>query len=526
MPHTLRLPWALTLLCAIAAGLSLRLAFPEPHVWVCAPIGVYLWLRMLVGRGFWAGLWWSLLAGLAFWLSLIHWLTLYLGPLPWAALGTLMAIYMALAGGVMAWLMRWVPRLWGGALGKYVLLPALLASVWVGREVFAMSWPYGGFSWGRIAMSQSAGWFAEALAWVGPNGLSWLIVALTALCLQLMVSRHHTPMRSLRSANAWLAVGAGVLAMSLVPAWPLASAGELRVLAVQGGADASLFTNLAPGSVLAAHANETMRNVDKPVDVVVWPENAADIDPLRSRTSAAVLTAISQRFQAPLVVGAITVREDEYFNTSLQWESPVGVVNWYDKAHPVPFAEYMPDRSFWRPFAPDLIDLVSRDYQAGTRSNVFDVGDARAGIAICFDIAYDNLITAMVAGDAGVIFAQTNNADFGRTDESIQQLAIAQMRAIETGRPVVNISTVGTSAIFDARGRTLAQLETWVPGSMRETVTLATGMTPATVVGSALTFLMVGFALFGTALAVMLRVRGSYYSESSPRRERSHSSRS
>ena len=56
-----------------------------------------------------------------------------------------------------------------------------------------------------------------------------------------------------------------------------------------------------------------------------------------------------------------------------------------------------------------------------------------AGIAICFDIVDDQLMTRDAWSEgAQVIFAQTNNADFGRTDESVQQLAIARIRAIET----------------------------------------------------------------------------------------------
>ena len=57
-----------------------------------------------------------------------------------------------------------------------------------------------------------------------------------------------------------------------------------------------------------------------------------------------------------------------------------------------------------------------------------------AGIAICFDIVDDELMTGMVDEGAQLVLAQTNNADFGRTDESVQQLAIARIRAFERAR--------------------------------------------------------------------------------------------
>ena len=64
---------------------------------------------------------------------------------------------------------------------------------------------------------------------------------------------------------------------------------------------------------------------------------------------------------------------------------------------------------------------------------------------------------------------QTNNADFRGTDENLQQLAFARMRAIETGRSVVNISTVGTSQVIRPDGATVDELPADAPGDARRT---------------------------------------------------------
>jgi apolipoprotein N-acyltransferase len=285
--------------------------------------------------------------------------------------------------------------------------------------------------------------------------------------------------------------------MLVIPGWPTVQTGSTRVAAVQGASNAGLFAEYRPGEILNDHASATLPLIGEDVDLVVWPENGSDIDPTRSPQAAQVLDYIGRSMKAPVVAGTITYRDGHYYNTSLLWKAGEGAVDWYDKVHPVPFAEYMPDRAFWRPFAADLIDLISRDYAIGTHSNVFDINGIRAGIAICFDIADDQLVHEMIDGHADIILAQTNNADFGRTDESVQQLAIARLRAIEAGRTVVNISTVGSSAIIAPDGSTIDALPTWVPGAMVETVPLSDTVTPAMTAGRQLEWFVSGLGLAG-----------------------------
>jgi apolipoprotein N-acyltransferase len=167
----------------------------------------------------------------------------------------------------------------------------------------------------------------------------------------------------------------------------------------------------------------------------------------------------------------------------------------------VPFGEYIPDRAFWRPFAPELIDLVQREYTPGVTDSVFDLGDVIVGVNICFDIVDDQLMTESVEDGAQVIFAQSNNADFGRTDESVQQLAIARVRALELGRSVVNISTVGTSAIMLADGTTIAQLPWYTAGAMVVDVPTSSTVTPAVTLGRQVEWLVSGFGLAILVLA-------------------------
>jgi apolipoprotein N-acyltransferase len=487
--------WA-AILVAAGAGAVLDAGFPDRNWWFLAPVGVALMLVALLGRSLGTGLLVGLVAGLSFWLIHIYWITLYLGLVPWFALGGLQSLFFAIGLGLTTLVLRYGPGLWPSVWGRLGLVPVIVAGLWTAREAISAVWPYGGFSWGRVALSQSESPFGALVAWVGLSGLSFILVWLSALAVQLL--REPDLARSLR---ATVAVGAVALVLA-IPAWPTLVSGTTRLAAVQGNADAGLFAEYSPGQILQDHTAATLPLIGESVDFVVWPENASDIDPTRSAAGAQVLDYISTEMDAPLITGTITQPDDTYFNSSLLWEAGRGAVDVYDKVHPVPFAEYMPDRTFWRPFAPDLIDLIGRDYGIGTRDNIFDINGVLAGIAICFDIADDQLVHEMIDGGAQLILAQTNNADFGHTDQSVQQLAIARLRAIETGRTVVNISTVGSSAIITPNGRTLDSLPTFTAAAMVQTVPLSDTITPAMVAGRGIEWLLSGFGLAGLALCM------------------------
>lgn len=470
---TLRLSASVFL--AALSGPIMAGGFPGLNWWPLAFIGTALMLCSLKGRSFFEGLLVGMVGGFCFYGTLIFWSTVYLGPVPWLALTTVEAVFFAVGAGLISILWRWAPRVWPSALGRLGLLPVLVAGIWVLRETISSTWPYGGFSWGRLAFSQSESPFGPVAAYLGASGLSFVIAWLCAFVLQVLLEVAQ-PAR-VRTAMAVVAV-AVVLA---VPAWPVTTTGTIRVAAVQGNANAGLFASYTPGQILEDHLAGTLPLIGKKVDVIVWPENAADLNPLKYPQSAAVLNYLTEKMAAPLITGTITEQGNRTFNSLLLWQPGRGAVAQYDKMHPVPFAEYLPDRSFWYPLAPDLFKLIPRDYTIGTRPNVFDINGIRAGLAICFDIVDDHLIQKMLDGGAQLIIAPTNNADFGRTDESVQQLAIARLRAIETGRSVVNISTVGTSAIIGPQGETISSLTPFTRGAMVQAVPLSNEVTPAMV---------------------------------------------
>lgn len=502
------LPLWLAVLIALAAGPVLDAGFPDRDWWPLTFVGIAMVLLAHRGRRAGSAFLVGWLAGESFFLVHVSWTALYLGPLPWVALSTLEALFWGVGGILITLAYRWVPRAWPEIAGRLGLVPVVVAGLWVLREFVTGNWPYGGFSWGRVAESQSQSPFAPLTAWLGISGLSFVMVWLVALIVEAAFAVDVR--RALRAA---LAAGAVALVLA-VPSWPAATHGTTRIAAVQGNGPAGFFDpNNVPYAVLDSQVEATLgipsRQVSgrRQVDMVVWPEGSVLPDPTRDPASAASLDALARRFGAPFIVGTITHRDGKYYNTSLQWEAGKGAVDYYDKKHPVPFGEYVPDRSFWRPFAPSLIDLISRDYTPGTRDNVFEVGGVRTGVSICFDIVDDQLLTDMMQDGAQVILAQTNNADFGETDENQQQLAIARLRAIESGRALVNISTVGSSQIIAPDGRTISMIPPFRPGHMVADVPLGTTTTPATLLSRGIEFLAAGLGLFGLIVAAFARRR-------------------
>jgi apolipoprotein N-acyltransferase len=295
--------------------------------------------------------------------------------------------------------------------------------------------------------------------------------------------------------------------MTVVPQFPTADAGTLRVGAVQGNGPAAYADQRAPQEVLRSQLAASARLESERVDVVLWPEGGVDGDPAADQAIARVLSAAAGSYGAPIVLNGASAVGDLVYNTSFLWTED-GSVATHAKRHPVPFGEYIPDRWLYGAIVPELVNLLGREYTPGDDSPVLDLGQARAGLAICFDVAFDDVIREGVHDGAQVFMFQTNNADFRGTDENLQQRAIARMRAIETGRSVVNLSTTGTSQVFAPDGSMRQTLPFDEAGLMTADVELRDGSTA----GIALGPWVQGLALWGTlaslaALAVRARSR-------------------
>lgn len=498
------LPLWVAVLAAIAGGLVYDLGFPGAGIWPLAFAGIALALVSLIGRSAWSAALVGFAFGLAFYLQLVSWTSLYLGPIPWLALSIFESFFVAGGAVLITLAYRWVPLASSSRWVRLIWLPLLVAGLWCVREAATGSLPYGGFPWGRAAQSQAESPFADVVSWVGSTGLGFIMVALVAGVIEWV------RLRGWQDLRAAIPVAALALVALLVPAWPTTTTGELRVASVQGNGPAGYFDERAPGDVLESQLEATEPILDEPgIDVLLWPEGGSDIDPTRSDDVARILDGLGEDLDAPIVLNTVTTRDEQFFNTSLLWVAGDGAVASYDKRNPVPFGEYIPDRWFYDAIAGDLTGLIQRGYTPGTNPPVSDLGDAMTGLAICFDVIYDELIWEGARDGADLYMFQTNNADFNGTDENQQQLAIARLRAIETGRSVVNISTVGTSQVIDPSGRTIDALPAYEPGAMVTDVELRGGLTPSVVLGGAVPLLIVAGSLGGLLAAGLIARRGA-----------------
>ena len=456
------------LVLSAAAGLCLWLSFPDWNLWPLAIVGVALLALATQGTRARVGFVLGLVCGLAYFLPVLKWTGTYVGALPWTALSVTEALYVAVMGLACSVVQsaRRIERLphWLSPADGPHVRPFAIALLWVLQEAVRGSMPFGGFPWVRLAWSQADSPLSHLASIGGATGLSFAVaLAGGGLAVGIDRVRRATPSGLLRRVAPVVAV---VVLVPLAGVVPTPSGGKkMDVVGVQGNVPtAGLDFNAQRRAVLDDHVKETdvavkmvrAGTIPHP-DLVVWPENSSDIDPTRNADAATEIVRVVKRINAPLIVGAVLRQPSpDVSNTSLLYEPGKGIVDKYVKQHPVPFAEYIPYRSFFRFFS-KKVDLVTVDFAKGHKTGLFtiptkDLGPVKVGPVICFEVAYDSLVHAAVAKGAQLLIVQTNNATFGYTAESEQQLAISRIRAIETGRSVVHISTVGVSGLITPDG--------------------------------------------------------------------------
>ena len=450
-----------------------------------APIGVALLALATRRARAWQGALLGMVSGLSCFLPLLSWSGVYVGALPWIALAALESLYIALLGLACALLQRG-PSLAGSGRVR----PLVVALAWVTQEVLRDTTPFGGFPWGRLAFSQADSPLAGLAALGGAPAVTFGVALVGGL---LAAGLTRLPGK-LSAGPALLAAVAVLLAPLLISRPSDGPTG--RFLAVQGNVPrAGLNFNAERRAVLDNHARATRQAAGAVAagarprpDLVVWPENASDIDPLTNADAAAVINGAADAIKAPLILGAVLDQpRPTVSNASLLYLPGRGLAGRYVKQHPVPFAEYIPYRSFFRRFS-DKVDLVGADFTAGRSAGVFRMparggGTIAAGAIICFEVAYDPLVRDTVDHGANVLLVQTNNATFGLTDESVQQLAISRIRAIEHGRSIVHVSTVGVSAMITPDGTAHQRSTLFTPAVLGADLPLRTDRTVADRVG-------------------------------------------
>lgn len=433
----------LAILLALAGGLLLWSSFPPVGFGPSAPVGVALITAGLWGARVRRGAGLGLLAGIAFFLPLLSWLQV-VGQDAWILLSLWCGAWMVLTGigTALATRLPWAP-VW-------------IASVWTLTEALRGRVPWGGFPWGSLSFSQADTGLGD-WAPVGGTALVTFAVALTGACLTALAVALTRARWRAAVANGVTIAAVTALAGWLAPWATPAPIGETATIAVvQGGTPQTGMGAMdVRRAVLENHVAQTLdlaaaidRGDAPPPDFVLWPENASDIDPFSDATVAADITAAARAVGAPILVGAVTTSPDDpgmVWNVGIVWTPDRGPTDLYVKTHPVPFGEYIPFRAQLSEVI-GRFDRIPRDFAAGDRPGNLDIAGVAVGDVICFEIAYSDVVSAVVHGGAQVITVQTNNATYGDTAQPDQQVQIERMRAAETGRTVLVAATSGISA--------------------------------------------------------------------------------
>jgi apolipoprotein N-acyltransferase len=320
----------------------------------------------------------------------------------------------------------------------WLVLPIVLIADEL-RSVF----PFQGFGWNRLSFSQADSPFRIIASYLGDSSLTFLSVLL-GIALYLLFARAQLTS---------IAVIALVCTASLFVPVQGPGQGSARVLAVQGNVPRlGLDFNSRAEEVFNMHLLQTQKalnQIETKPDFIVWPENSVDVDPFINEEVGEQISNLARSSSTPIMVGAVLRDSNQPKNASILWNSEGDVESTYVKRTLTPFGEYIPLRSLSELVSPLAKNVV--DFVPGTSSIRHEISDANIAPIICYEIINDSNVDSSVSG-SNLLVVQTNNATFADSGQSIQQLNISRIRAIEYNRWVVSVSTTGVSAIIDNHG--------------------------------------------------------------------------
>ena len=406
-------------LLGLAAGVLLTLGLPPFGWWLLALVGAGVLGRALeeerrgivavaTGIGFLApGLWWMTEFSLPGW-----------------------ALAMLLESAMLALALVVVPRGWRAWIG----FPAALVLADALRGV----WPFGGVPIATVAETQIGGPLLQ-VARVGGALLVTGLVGWVGLALARRRLLALLPVVSLT-----------VLASTVAPDGR--RVGELDVAVVQGGGDrGTRAVDTDEREVFDRHLAAS-RRIPGGIDLVLWPEDVVDVEEdVRDTPEGDELAAVARRTRATLVAGVIEGADDEPFRNFARTWSPTGRPGpSYEKNHRVPFGEYIPFRSLVERVAD--VSAVPRDMRPGDGPGLLRTDAGDLGVVISFEVFFARRARDAMANGAEVLLVPTNASSYSSTQMPALELGAAQLRAIETGRDVVQAAPTGFSAVVDHRG--------------------------------------------------------------------------
>jgi len=375
----------------------------------------------------------------------------------------LLALYLAIYP-MFALGLAWRFAHWGGVRRPldfgYVLIAAAgwIATEWLRATMFT------GYAWNPIGVI----WvpvpvLARAAAWIGTYGLSGLTVLFAGIALIALLHRRFLALATfLLIAIASQVVGRG--ATEARPDAPL-----VRVVQPNIGQEGVSDPDY-PERVLQALIAGSGTPGPKP-RLLVWPEGMVnyfveDGYPAgwyggvpAGYTRARIAALLGPRDMALVSGNALFFdRQDRLTgagNSVFVLSPQAGLGQRYDKAHLVPYGEYLPMRTLLAPLGLARLVMGDIDFVPGPGPRNLNVpGFGQVGVQVCYEIIFSGQVVDRAHRPA-LIFNPSNDAWFGSWGPP-QHLAQARMRAIEEGLPILRATPTGISAVIDADGRLVA----------------------------------------------------------------------
>jgi apolipoprotein N-acyltransferase len=445
-------PLPIQLIIAALGGALFALAFPPAALWPLAFVAVapLIWLLRAAkaGRGALLGFVYGAV-GYGVTLSWIY----RFGAGAWVALTILCALSTAVIGALSPLVLR---------EGKPLVSAMGFAALWTVVDFTRGAWPFGGFTWGALGISQADNRATVRLASItGVWGVTFVVVLANALVVATWADGGA---RRRRAARLGLAAGL-VLAPVLVP-FPQATGRSIDIATIQ--VDVRTATRAGDIAEMDAAAQRTLRA--HPPDLVVWGEGAVDPAALADRRVLADIRSAIGTVGVPTVIGAVIDDPNGSEHTSaLGFDGSGRLVDRYDKVHLVPYGEYVPFRNelTWV----RALKQIPVDRTPGELVRPLSIaGLPMFGTPICFENSFPSIPRAMVRAGAEFLIVPVNNASYGLSAAGAQHLQMSRLRAVEDGRWVVDAAVSGPSAFVDPSGRVIAQAGLFDPAILRTTI--------------------------------------------------------
>jgi apolipoprotein N-acyltransferase len=463
-----------SILLAIVSGAVLSGAFAPLNWWFLLPIAIAIFLYAVTKtrKPFIT----AFIFAAVFNFLTLKWSGTYVGLVPVFFLVLLQSLFY-LPLGFVSFRRNRYSRIW-------LILPVLL----IADEVRSLI-PFGGFGWNRLSFSQADSPYLSVAAFLGDSALAFLGIAL-GIALYLLFARAQL-----------LSIAITATAATLIILLPTSAQnqGSTNVLGVQGNVPRlGLDFNSRAEEVFNLHLKQTeiaLQKVNEKPDLILWPENSVDIDPFVNPQVAQKIADLAKISNAPIIVGAVLKSSEGPENASVMWNTDGEVASKYVKRTLTPFGEYIPLRSIANLVSPFTDDVV--DFAAGNEITLHNVGQSQIAPIICYEIIDDSAVNS-ISKNANMMIVQTNNATFADSGQSMQQLNISRIRAVENNKWMVSVSTTGVSAIIDNNGKVRQITEQNEPSFVSGKVLLNSKQSLSSKLGnwSSLMLILLAFALY------------------------------